>query len=128
MSNLSRQEFLQRTPRRYEDVPLPVKGGTVRIRSLTEAEKEAFEAAMLTDSGQVKRSAMRSARRRLILLCLVDDAGELLLQPTDIDALADLDGADLAVLQDAAMKHVGFKASDLDNLEKNSGAVRVVNS
>jgi hypothetical protein len=125
---LTREKFLARTPRRYTTVALPVKGGDVRIRSLTESEKENYEAEMLTETGQVKRSGLRSARRRLIALCLVDDAGDLLLGREDLAALAELDGADLAVLQEACMKHVGFKAADIEALEKNCVAAPVASS
>ena len=128
MSLLSRTEFLAPTPRRYLDVDLPVKGGQVRIRSLTESEKEQYETDMLTDKGTPKRSAVQSARRRLVALCLVDETGSLLLSPADVDALRILDGKDLAVLQDSCMEHVGFKPTDLDSLEKNSGAVPVEGS
>lgn len=123
MDFLTRSEFLAPTKRRYLDVHLPVKNGKVRIRSLTESEKEQYEADMLTDKGVVKRSAVRSARRRLVALCLVDGSGSLLLSPADVEALSQLDGADLAALQEACMSHVGFKEADIVNLEKNCGAV-----
>lgn len=124
MSLTTRSKFLAPKSRRFQDVTLPVSGDNVRIRSLKEGEKEAYEAELLTSTGKVKFDKLKSARRRLIQLCLVDENGDLLLQPSDIEQLSELDGADLGYLQDICMVHCGFKEGDIEGLVKNSEAVR----
>lgn len=119
----TRAEFLTPAKRRFKNLTLPVSGQAVRIRSLMEGEKEAYEADLLNPKGGVKFDKLRTARRRLVQLCLVDADGNPLLEPSDIDKLTVLDGADLGYLQDECMVHCGFKEGDIEGLVKNSDAV-----
>lgn len=130
-SYASRDDLLTPSKRRFRDVTLPVSGQRVRIRSLMESEKEAFEAEMLTRDGSTSKARLRDARRRLVVLCLVDENGDPLLQPGDVDALSSLDGADVGHLADEIQVHVGFKAGDLEAnarqaeaMKKNSSVAR----
>jgi hypothetical protein len=92
----SRADFLVPAARRIKDVTLPVRGIKLRIRSLFEGEKEAYEALLVTSKGDVTRDTMLNARRRLIALCLCDDKGERILSDADLDSMKALDGADLS--------------------------------
>ena len=120
---LTRDEFLAPSKRRHRNVSLPVRGGDVRIQSLFEHEKEAYEATLLNSEGEMSLKGLRGARRRLICLCLVDADGERLLSDADVNTLKHLDGADIAALQDACQEWVGFKSGDIESLVKNSEAV-----
>lgn len=128
MTYATREQFLAKARRRFKDVTLPVSGLTVRIRSLMEGEKEAYEAEMLTTKGEVRFNRLVNVRRRLVVLCLVDENGDPILSKEDVDALKDLDGADLAHLQEECAVHCGFKAGDIEALAKNSGSVPVDSS
>lgn len=120
---LSRDEFLAPTERRYKFVDLPVKRGRVRIRSLTQSEKERFEATLLTPKGGMNKAKVLDSRRRLIIMCMVDMDGRLILEPDDLDSLAVLDGADIAHLHVECEKHVGFEPGEVEAIEKNSETI-----
>ena len=119
---LSRDELLSTCERRFKTVgPLPVRGGYVRLRSLTEAEASAYEAASY-DAGKLVRARMEDANRRYIALCLVDQAGNRLLGPSDVPKLAAWDRADMAFVYTAARDHVDAKRPPMEAVEKNSEA------
>ncbi len=107
--------------RRFRDVPLPVCGLTVRIRSLTEGELSAYYAhvaAAKSDAGRARR--MENATRRLFAQCLVDGDGNRLLADQDADSLANMDAADSQRLYDACAEHTGISQRDVEELVKNS--------
>jgi hypothetical protein len=119
----SRADFLAPAKRRIKDVTLPVKGLKLRIRSLFEGEKEAYEAGLLTVKGDVTRDSVKNARRRLIALCLCDENGERILSDADVDSLKNLDGADMAYLQGECQAFAGFQKGDIEGLVGNSESV-----
>jgi hypothetical protein len=115
----SRESFLKPAQRRFKDVTLPVAGLKFKIRSLFEGEKEAYEASLLNAKGDTTKDTLINARRRLIALCLCDGSKEPILSIADLDAMKQLDGADMAYLQDECQTFVGFKAGDIEGLVKN---------
>lgn len=126
MSVASRADFLAPAKRRYKNIPLPASGLTARIQSLMEGEKEAYESAIYTKGREIARDKFENSRRRLIVLCLVDEDGQRTLSDADLDQLRNLDGADVAHLAEACLIHCGFKDGDLEALVKNSESIHVV--
>lgn len=120
----SRELFLAPAKRRYVEVFLSVAQIWVRIRSLFEGEKEAYEAGLLNAKGDVTKDTVLNARRRLIAMCLVDADGERLLSDADVEAMKQLDPADMAALQEQCQILCGFKNSDIESLTKNSEAAQ----
>lgn len=119
----SREMFLKPATRRFLDVDLPVSGLKVRIRSLMELEKEEFENETMNSKGNIRQDKLKNARRRLVVKCLVDGNGDVLLQPNDVDAIGHLDGVDIGKLQDECMVFCGFREGDIEALVKNSSSV-----
>jgi len=120
------QQLFAPRVRRYKELTLPISGLRVRIQSLTEREVSAFQAATITASGTgLKRSKLEDANRRFIALCLVDGAGNRLLNDSHVSALAEWDGADSSYLYNECAAHAGLKTEDIEGLTKNSGTVRV---
>lgn len=108
---------------RYEVVTLPVSGRRVRIRSLPELELEDYEAAPITGEGnRFNRSKLKNAARRLIVLCLVDAAGNRLCNDSHIERLAAWDAADVQFCYDRCARHCGINRRDIEDLKKNSDA------
>ena len=97
----SREDFLRPTPRRFAYVDLP-NGQTVRIRSLTERENR---------DGKPSPARVADLNRRLIVLTLVDENGDLLLNPGDVGTIESLDSAITGHLADAIGRHVGVTTS-----------------
>lgn len=114
---LSREQFLGSFQRRYRTVQ--TLAGQVRIRNLTEAEKSDFEAGSMKEDGKLNLAHVRAQRRKLIAAVLVDEAGELLLQPGDTATLGKLDAAVTAAIFAAATEHCGFTGEEVEELEKN---------
>lgn len=114
---------------RYDTLTLPVSGKTVRIRSLSELELEEYQMSLIGNDGQsVRRTRLADATRRLIVLCLVDGAGNRICNENHVAKLAAWDGADVQYLGDACSKHCGLNRKELENLVKNSETIRVEDS
>lgn len=109
--------------RRYREVTLPVSGHRVRIRSLSELELSTFQMATLSKKGEFAKARLTNANRRLIVICLVDQAGNRLLNDTNLGALANWDGADAAFLYTECAEHCGIREQDIEELAKNLTAV-----
>lgn len=120
----SRADFLAPPKRRFKDVYLPASKQTVRIRSLFEGEKEQYEAGLVNAKGDPTRETMLNSRCRLIIACLCDGEGNPTLSEADMDKMRQLDGADLAYLQEECQIMCGFQKGDISDIEKNSEPVR----
>ena len=85
---IDRAAILAPAPRAVSDpIDVPEWGGTVRVRVMSGAERDAFELATVPPLG-----TLRNARARLVVACACDDAGALLFQPGDVEAVGELDG------------------------------------
>lgn len=124
MTLLNREQLLTRSKRRYVEVELPIKGGSVRIQSLTERERSHFERMNTATNGKASAKHLETVRRRLAILCLVDVEGNQLLSDGDIQLLGDcFDSADMEVIVDACAKFCGMAEGDLESLVKNSEGI-----
>jgi hypothetical protein len=124
MAIATREQLFKPAPRRYAEITLPVSGLRVRIQSLLEGEKSLHEASVQFDEKGERRTALgRVEMSKPMMICstLVDDSGKLLLGgDDDIDAVADMDGKDVAAIYDVAWEHCGFAPVDVENILKNS--------
>jgi hypothetical protein len=119
---LNRDELLAPCARRYATIgPLPVRGGFVRVQSLSEQEASAYETASY-DRGTLVRARMEDANRRYVAMVLVDQAGNRLLSAADVPKLASWDRADMAFVYAEAQQHVNAKRKPTEDIEKNSDA------
>lgn len=106
--------------RRYLEVEIPEIGETVRIRSLTERERSAWESSMLTKDGKlVSPAQLANTKRRLVALSLCNEAGERIVSDDQVEVLGDLDAAAFARIFDAASELCGLEKRDIEALEKN---------
>lgn len=83
----------------YEDVPVPEWGGIVRVRRLSAAEKDAFEASIVEirqERGRVvERPNLVNMRAKLAARCIVNPDGSLVFDEADIPDLGRKSGAAL---------------------------------
>lgn len=115
----SRDQILGAVERRFKDFPVEGLPGNVRIRSLTEREKSEYEATFLDKKGELSRDKLRTARRRLVILTVVDATGNPLLTEADLDALEGIDGNITSAIQAQAQVHCGIGAAQLEEARKN---------
>jgi hypothetical protein len=104
----TRDIFLSGNKRRYKTVTLPTSGVECRIQSMTEHERSEFEAANFDKDGNRINGRIKSAKGRLICLCLVDDDGKPLLLPGDEQSIMEMDSADTTALWDECWNHIGY--------------------
>ncbi len=114
--------------RRHKRVTLPISKHNVRIQSLTERETAAHQTQTLARSGNYKLSKLEDAARRLIVMCLVDDAGNRILNYMHMAKIAEWDSADSAFLYKECAAHTGVNTEDIENLVKNSEEITVEGS
>lgn len=112
MKTASRADLLAAAgKRRFDSLDLPICGLTVRYRSLSELELSQFEMESLVagpEGMQNDEEAVRNTRARLIVRCLVDDSGALLLNEADVDAVNGWDATDSALLYDRLRDFIGL--------------------
>lgn len=110
--------------RRYKVVELPVAGHRVRIRSLSEREMAQYQRKMYQTArgGGISLipKALETASRRLIVLCLVDGAGNRILNDSHIEKMGNWDAADVAFLYTECAEHTGISDADIEGMVKNS--------
>lgn len=113
---LSRSEILKSSDLPTKDVPVPEWGGTVRVRSMTAADRDAFEEAYR----QAKQSEEPvNLRARYAAACIVDEKGKPIFVEADIEAL----GAKSALALDRVFEAISslnkLSDSDVEEAAKN---------
>ena len=81
---LSRDEILKLTDRKQETVKVPEWGGEVIVAAMSGQDRDSFEAGIVTADGKPNLQNMRA---KLVAACVVDEAGNRLFRPSDIEAL-----------------------------------------
>lgn len=118
MMTLSRNEILAAQDLPREEVRVKEWGGTVIVRGLTGAERDAYEASLLQGRGVIN---YENARAKLLVRCLVDEQGERLFSDADVDILGAKSAAVLDRLFSVAARLSGLQPGDVEELMGNSG-------
>lgn len=121
---LDRAEILARQDLITEDLFVPEWDAWVRVRMLTGAERDYFEASLIRRSsdGRTVTQNLQNIRARLCALCLVDDQGQRIFAEEDEYALGKKAGAALDRIFTVAQRLNGLRAEDVQDLAKNSAA------
>lgn len=120
---LNREQLLaQRNKRRMEEVPVPEWGGSVFVRELSAADRDAFETSslLLGRKGEVKGTNLVNMRARLAVLTICDEDGQRLFGEEDVVALGEMSASALQRVFEMAQRLSGFTDKDMEELEKNS--------
>ncbi len=83
---LTRDQILQCDDLPRERVSVPEWGGEVLVRTMTGADRDAFEASLVGRDGP-KESRLDNVRARLVALALCGEDGERLFDDADVAAL-----------------------------------------
>lgn len=100
----------------YEDVYVPEWGGTVRVRGLTAAERDAYEASILDQRGRGTRVNMRNARAKLVVLSVVDGEGRRVFADGDAEPLGEKSAAAIDRIFAVAARLSGITDRDMEEL------------
>ncbi|NUQ99555.1 MAG: hypothetical protein HOY79_24375 [Streptomyces sp.] len=125
---LSRDGILAANDIQIEKVPVPEWGDEVIIRGLTGDELDSFQGSVRqfrpTFDGKGMESVLiqEGMRAKLLVKCLVDEAGERLFTDQDAPALGAKAGAVIDRLYDVAARLSGLSDEEKAELEGNSAA------
>lgn len=112
MALLSKEAFFAAEDLKHEDVEVPQLGGSVRIRVMTGAARDAFNEYMQS-FGDDKRPASAIHAALLVQTC-IDESGAPMFTMDEIDMLRDKSAVAIDVIAAAAMRinGLGIKAAD----------------
>jgi hypothetical protein len=118
MGLLGRDDILRADDLRTEEVDVPEWGGAVRVKALTGAERDRYEASIAGDRSKGKDKGLRleNARARMVALCVVDAAGKAIFEPADVPHLGRKSAAALDRVFDVALRLAGMRDEDVEEL------------
>lgn len=114
---LTRDQILSVSDSRRIEVQVPEWGGSVFVRSITAAERDAFESEQWDPDE--KRMDFTNQRARYCALCVCDDRGSRLFTSDDAIALGAKSSAALDRVYNAAVKLNRADAESAVESEKN---------
>ena len=122
MALLSKKQILEAQDQKIIEVDCPEWKGTVRIKSLTGAERDAFEDSIMgeRDKAGTREVVMKNLRAKLVAMAAVDKDGNPLFTSGDVLALGQKNAAALDRLFTIAQKLAGITKDDLEEMVKNS--------
>lgn len=116
MALLSKGQILAASDLKTEDVSVPEWGGDVRLRTLTGAERDAFEASTIEMRGKRQTMNLRNLRARLVALCAVHENGARIFTDADIAALGGKSSLCLDRLFEKCQEMNGLSDDDVEKL------------
>jgi hypothetical protein len=101
-----------------KDVEVPEWGGTVKVRALTGAERDKFEASMITEANESRGDKLMNLRARMCAMTIVGEDGKSsLFTDKDVEALGRKSARALNRVFEAARELSGFTDKDVEELE-----------
>jgi hypothetical protein len=113
---LTKDAILSVNDLQIEEVFVPQWKGTVRVRSLSGAERDDLEASMIDDKGNPIK---KNFRARLLSLALCDERGKPLFSQAEAEALGKKNGAAMSAIFTVAMRLSGMGAPEVEAIKKN---------
>lgn len=102
-----------------QDVKVPEWGGTVRLKSLTGAERDRFEASVVQGQGRNTTVNMQNLRAKLVAQSAISEDGKALFTEEDVKWLGEKSAKALNRLFNAAQQLSGLSESDVKELAGN---------
>jgi hypothetical protein len=119
MNALTKEAILAADDLGREKVTVKEWGGDVFVRAMTAAERDEWEAGLVSEPDGGAKARLRNLRARLAVLCVVDAAGNRLFGEGDADALGRKSAKALDRIFDVALRLNALGAKDVKELEKN---------
>lgn len=115
---LGRDDILDYDDIKTEVVPVPEWGAkaAVRLKVLSAAERDAFEASTVTTRGGKQKPNLANLRARLVARCMVDAKGERVFQSGDVARLGNKSSKALDRLFAKCQEINGFTDKDIEDL------------
>lgn len=123
---LGRDEILDYDDIKVEIVPVPEwgKNAAVRLKVLSAAERDAFEASTVTTKGGRQKPNLANLRARLVSRCMVDADGNRVFESGDVARLGQKSSAALDRLFAKCQELNGFSEKDIEELTEDFDETR----
>lgn len=123
MSILSRDQILEAEDRPTETVYVPEWGGGVKVRGLSGAERDAYEASIASPRPDGRQHInLRNLRARLVVLACVDpETGGRLFKDDDAEALGAKGASAVDRVFNAARRLSGLSEDDIEEMAEGFG-------
>lgn len=118
---LTRSAILAAQDTPVEVVDVPEWGGAVRVKTLTAAERDAFETEIVQRNGRDVRTNTRNLRARMVALTVVDEKGQALFSVTDVEALGQKSARAMDRVWAKASELAGMRPEDVEELAQTFG-------
>lgn len=120
---LTRADILGADDRPTKDVEVPEWGGTVKVRALSGAERDAWEASIVQlGPGGSQRVDLENMRARLVALSCVDEEGNRIFTEEDAVLLGQKSAAALERVWVEAQSLSGLTDADIEELAEGFAA------
>ncbi|GHI91272.1 hypothetical protein [Streptomyces olivaceus] len=122
MALLSKDQITKADDRKWEDVPVPEWGGSVRLLGMSGTERNAYQSSLvvLGPEGKPSRMNMADQLAKLVGKCLVGEDFERLFTDKEVKALGAKNGAVLERLGKIAQRLSGLRKEDVEDAEGKS--------
>lgn len=125
---LSKDQILSAQDLDKELVHVPEWGGHIYVRALTGAERDAFEASLISERSvqrgrrqeTIRSSNFQNLRARLCALTICDENGERLFSDSDVKELGRKSATALTRVFEVAQRLSGLSDQDVEELAGNS--------
>lgn len=121
ISFLSRAQILEAKDIAEDTVAVPEWGGSVKVRALTGAERDQYEAQFVRFDRKGNRQApsFQDIRAKLVAMSCIDEQGQRLFTDADIVQLSRKSAAALQRVFEACQRLSGLTEQDVEDLTKN---------
>ena len=119
---LTKSQILAADDLKTTDVDVPEWGGTVRIKGMTGAERDAFEETLFTGEGTNRKTNLTNMRARLVAVTIIGEDGNRLFSDAEVGDLAKKSAAALSRCFEAAQRLNGMTGVAVDEA-KNASSV-----
>ena len=114
---LNRSQILSAKDLPIEEVAVPEWGGTVFVRGMNGAERDAFELSVV-DQKQRGRLDLSNVRAKLCALTICDEKGERVFSEKDVEALAKKSATALSRVFIVAQRMSGMSEEDAKEIRQ----------
>lgn len=116
---LTKEKILGIKDLQIEEVVIPEWEGSVFVRGMTGAERDAFESSVVDIRGTSQKINMLNVRAKLVSLTTCDEDGNRLFEDADVIELGKKSASALQRIFDVAQRLSGLTKDELKALEKN---------
>ena len=115
---LNKEQILSVDDLPFRDVEVPEWKGTVRVRTMTGGERDAFESSIYDSDGDKVKLNRVDFRAKLLSKVLVDEKGTRLFTDKEITQLSGKSAKAIQRLFDIAQEINGISKSEQEAIEK----------